>query len=103
MVSCTWCRQTRYAPHAGSSCCSPCPWIACVHHARFDDLIEGSGLGRPVRRIASRQKKHDHPLVTYPCPETIASMAYRLIAQETAITEHCALAGGRDSTALLAG
>jgi hypothetical protein len=46
--------RTRYAPHAGSSCFSPCPWIACVHNARCNDLIEGSGLGRPVRRIDCR-------------------------------------------------
>jgi hypothetical protein len=46
--------RTRYAPHAGSSCCSPCPSIACVKNAGFNDLVEGSGLGRRVRRTACR-------------------------------------------------
>jgi Nucleotidyltransferase domain len=37
--------RTRYAPHAGSSCFSPCHGIACVNNARVDDLIEGSVVG----------------------------------------------------------
>ena len=41
-------------------------WIECVYNPRFNDLIMGSVLDRPVSRIDWRRKKRGSLSIPYP-------------------------------------